>query len=266
MNNGLKSSDVETDVENVKKDNNASAVPQIPFWANDPNVLFRPAFLFEFFPMENMTYEQKLNAVTRTILILTLVGFLFSRSFQLVAVSVITVVAIYIMHYYHDKERQKVESKKMMEEIKEGFSNSPGSPALDYLRDNNMPVDTNIFMNSTPQNPFSNVLMTDYDYNPKKKPAPPSFNKTVSGEIASNVKNMVNEANPDFPNISSKLYKDLGDELEFEQSLRQFTSNPATTIPNDQTAFAEFCYGNMISCKEGNLFACARNNSHYTNY
>jgi hypothetical protein len=38
------------------------------------------------------------------------------------------------------------------------------------------------------------------------------------------------------------------------------------TIPNDQGAFAEFCYGSMISCKEGNNFACARNMSHYTNY
>jgi hypothetical protein len=51
----------------------------------------------------------------------------------------------------------------------------------------------------------------------------------------------------------------------FEQSLMPFNSNPNTTIPNDQQAFAEFCYGSMISCKEGNQFACARNLSRHTN-
>ena len=62
-----------------------------------------------------------------------------------------------------------------------------------------------------------------------------------------------------------KLFKDAGSELMFEQSLRPFNSNPSTTIPNDQAGFAEFCYGSMISCKEGNQFACARNLARHTN-
>ena len=34
-------------------------------------------------------------------------------------------------------------------------------------------------------------------------------------------------------------------------------------IPNEQRRFAEFCYGNMPSCKEGNDFACMQNNERY---
>ena len=59
--------------------------------------------------------------------------------------------------------------------------------------------------------------------------------------------------------------KDLGEQFVFEQSLRPFHSNPSTTIPNDQQGFAEFCYGSMVSCKEGNMFACARNLARHTN-
>ena len=76
----------------------------------------------------------------------------------------------------------------------------------------------------------------------------------------------MSELNPDQPDISDKLFRDLGEQYVFEQSLRQFTSNPSTTIPNDQAGFAEFAYGSMVSCKEGNLFACARNLPKYTNY
>jgi len=263
MNHGLKSTDIEIDeVKNVEMVKPIPTVSKVPFWSNNPNVLFQPAYIFEFFPMEPMTYEQKLNAVTRTVIILTLLGFFITKNFRLLAISAITVIAIFMMYYYHDKERTKIESKKMMEDIKEGFEN----PAMDYLKENNLPVDPNIFMTSNSKNPFSNVLMTDYDFNPNKKPAPPAFNENTRNDILKNTKKMVNESNPDQPDISNKLFKDLGDELDFEQSLRQFNSNPATTIPNDQGAFAEFCYGSMISCKEGNMFACARNLSHYNNY
>ena len=59
--------------------------------------------------------------------------------------------------------------------------------------------------------------------------------------------------------IDSRLFRDLTDNLSFEQSMRSFNSTPNTRIPNDQTAFAEYCYGNMISCRGGDEVACARN-------
>ena len=81
-----------------------------------------------------------------------------------------------------------------------------------------------------------------------------------------NAKKLVVEANPDQPDIADKLFKDLGEQYTFEQSLRPFHSNPSTTVPNDQKAFSEFCYGSMVSCKEGNPFACSRNMPRYNNY
>jgi hypothetical protein len=131
---------------------------------------------------------------------------------------------------------------------------------------NNLPTDSNIFAKTSPSNPFSNVLMTDYDFNPHKKPAPPSFNTETNNTILNQTKQMVQDLHPDQPNINDKLFKDLGDELTFEQSMRQFNSNPATTIPNDQQSFAEFCYGSMVSAKEGNLFSLTRNMANYNLY
>ena len=62
--------------------------------------------------------------------------------------------------------------------------------------------------------------------------------------------------------IQTFNYKDLWvDQYVFEQSLRPFHSTASTTIPNDQQSFSEFCYGGMVSCKEGNAFACAKTNA-----
>ena len=41
--------------------------------------------------------------------------------------------------------------------------------------------------------------------------------------------------------------------------MRNFYTMPNSRIPNDQKGFAEFCYGTMVSCKEGNEFACEKN-------
>ena len=76
---------------------------------------------------------------------------------------------------------------------------------------------------------------------------------------------MVAEANPGQPDITDKLFNDLASGITFEQSMRQYYTTANTTIPNDQGSFADFCYGSMVSCKEGNEFACSRNNPRYTN-
>ena len=73
------------------------------------------------------------------------------------------------------------------------------------------------------------------------------------------------DLNPSQPDLADKLFRDLGEQYVFEQSLRPFYSTASSTIPNDQQAFAEFCYGSMVSCKEGNPFACARNLTRHTN-
>jgi len=227
------------------------------FWGQNPNILFDKAF--EFFPIDSMDYNAKLNAISRTVIVLTLISFLFTNQIRILVIGTITLVAIYFLHQYKERESKKKDKKRSTKEI-ETFDN-PGLAVISGKEDKI----TNIFDAPDSSNPFSNVLMTDYDYNPKKKPAPPSYNETVGEDILEQAKNVVRELNPDQPDISDKLFKDLGDEFIFEQSLQPFYSNPATTIPNDQTGFAEFCYGSMISCKEGNLFTCARNLDRYTN-
>ena len=240
---------------------NNNTIEKVPIFTENPNVLFQQKYIFEFFPVDSMTYEQKLNAIARTVIVLTVISFAFTQNIRTLLVGVITLGAVFVMYFYHEKERKKTDSKKLTD-TKEGFE----GPALAYYVENNIPIPSDVFTTPDSSNPFSNVLMTDYEYNPNKKPAPPAFNASINSQILTQAKKLVNDANPDQPDLSNKLFKDLGEQLEFEQSLRQFNTNPATTIPNDQGAFAEFCYGSMISCKEGNKFACARNLSRHTLY
>jgi hypothetical protein len=246
--------EMENKLENQKK--------KVEFWGENPNILFKYKYLSELFPVDTMTYNQKLNAITRTTLILVLFTFFYAGSLRILIIGLITLLAIYTLHYYHVKEKEKFVSKRLDADNKENFSN----PVMDYLKEGNVEVSDDVFDKPDSSNPFGNVLVTDHDYNPNKKPAPPAYNKKVNDDILSEAKKLVNDANPDHPDIADKLFSDMASNLQLEQSLRPFHSTANTTIPNDQTAFAEFCYGSMVSCKEGNDFACARNLARHTNY
>lgn len=238
--------------------NHSNANPDIVFWSENPNILFQKDMIFEFFPIHSMGYNQKLNAISRVIIILTIISFLFTRSFRILVIGSITLGAIYLLHLYKKSEEEKKASKTPEKKL-EAFEN----PALEVL--SHYQTDPSTFDKPTINNPFSNVLIPDYDFNPNKKPAPPAFNENINDSILDNAKKLVQSANPGQPDIADKLFKDLGEQFIFEQSLQPFYSNPSTTIPNDQAGFADFCYGSMVSCKEGNLFACARNLDRHIN-
>jgi hypothetical protein len=239
--------------EDILKPNNAQSAikpkSNIPFWSENPNVLLNPNYILEFFPIDTMSYEQKLNAISRLILLITIIVFALSKNVRTIVISAITLFSIHLIYGHHKKTNKN--------SYLEGF----GNPAIDTLNELNIPVSQESFDTPTTENPFSNVLLNDYDYNPNKKPAPPIAKPAVSDNILAEAKTMVQKLNPGQPNIADKLFRDLGEQYVFEQSLRPFYSTASTTIPNDQSAFADFCYGSMISCKEGNLFACVKNNA-----
>jgi hypothetical protein len=109
-----------------------------------------------------------------------------------------------------------------------------------------------------------NVLVPEVIYNPTRNEAAPAFNAEVERKINNNTKDYVvetsfsDESSKQKEYIKRKLFSDLGDSYMFDHSMRNFYTNPSTTIPNDQEGFANFCFGDMISAKEGNEFALAR--------
>lgn len=227
----------------------------VQFWSKDLNVLLK--YPLEFFPSDTMTYIQKLNALSRIILVLTIGSFMVTRNVRLLFVGALTLAAIAYMHYV----RATGEENKLENFEPYNGGNTPGEALVE---DQNMDTST-VFAEASSSNPFNNVLISDYSNADNKKPAPPAYADDTKKTILESTKNMIAEKNPEQPLINNKLFRSLEDDLHFEQSMRPFYSTASTTIPNDQKGFADFCYGSMISCKEGNQFACARNLARHTN-
>jgi hypothetical protein len=91
----------------------------------------------------------------------------------------------------------------------------------------------------TTENPFMNInLITD---NKEKQQAPKSWNNT---ELQKDIENKFNY----------NLYRDVGDLYGKSNSQREYYTMPATTIPNEQTAFAKWCYSVGPTCKEDSIY------------
>lgn len=209
-----------------------------PFWITDPNVLFKKEYITDVWPSINMRFSEKLNAITRLVLFLTLTGLFIGNKMQILITGAVTILCIVMLYFFKTKKS------------KEGFSAS--QPA---------PVDPDVHTMPSEKNPLMNVLPAEIIDNPTRKEAAPSFNKDVVSTINNDVKDFV-AGNFGDPSIKDKLFHDLGDNFTFDRSMRQWYSTANTQIPNDQKSFAEWCYGDMVSCKEGHELACTRGAPH----
>lgn len=228
----------------------------IQFWSNEPTILFNKEYILELWPTTNMCYEQKLNSITRLVILITILGYISTMSERILLVGGLTLVVIFVLF---NMRKQKI-TKEM---LNEGFSTQ-----IPLVYENEVtgmfnkksdsyvnPVNLNYVLKSefkegTKRNPFSNVLLTQINDDPNRKAAPPSFNVDVDEDITKNVKRSVQMMNPGIKNTNKQLFGDLFQEFELDQSNRAFFSTANTRVENDQSAYAQFLYNNMPSAKE----------------
>ena len=207
------------------------------FWLKDPMALLNKNYITNIIPSNELSYDAKLNAMTRLIVIISVLGYLLTRNLKIIISAAVSLVGIVIM--YNINAGKQTKKQLLGDALKEGFNS-------DMLYEIAKPSMTA----PKKENPMMNVMLPEIQDNPTRKMAAPSFAPKVEKEINDAVKE----------NLDPRLFQDLGDNIEFESSMRSFYTTANTQIPNDQKAFAEFCYGGMKSCKEGDGLACVANN------
>ena len=204
------------------------------FWVEDPAVLMNKDYIREIWPQSTMDPPAKLNAITRFIILATILGYLITSSFSIFILGGITLGIIVMIYNFVYKGKAGLEAEKAKEVLKtkEGFANNIDKPEMyDLLR--------NDFTTPKTLNPLMNPLLPEIGDNPNRKNAAPSFNpaveseineatkRFVSGSIDTNASNVVLDGK-DVPSIPpnhtpeetyGKLFGTLGDNAVFEASI-----------------------------------------------
>lgn len=196
-------------------------------WFNDITHFMTEKNYNKFFPSKDMSFAEQLNSILRFAIYFTIVIFIIKKDVNIFLVLVFTALFTYVIYTVDNKNK-----------IQERF----------YLESKNMVEDKDtkkLCSNPTKDNPFMNVLFSDYSDNPDRKPAC----DLTKGKAKKIVKKY----------FDNNLYRDVSDIYNRNASDRNYYTMPSTTIPNDQYAFSQFLYGQDKTCKEGNSDTCYKN-------
>ena len=228
-----------------------------PFWSNDPTILFNKDSILQLWPTADLTFEAKLNAISRIVIVLSILGFLFTKKQNFIIIGLITLAIVFSLY----KLRKDKIVQGLTQQV-EGFQVQGSKRAKDFnrgsvesssLTTNPITLETLLrseFHPTTKKNPFGNVLLTDIGDHPDRKAAAPSFNPDVYDDIMSATKKTTQMLNPGIKNTNKQLYGDLKDNYDLDKSMMRFYSTANTKICNDQGAFSQYLYSNMYSGKE----------------
>lgn len=184
------------------------------FWIDNPKLLFQSKYIQDIWIDSRMNMNEKLNALTRLIIILSLLGFIcFNRSIFLV-IGLLIIVGIVIFY----KKKTLLEGMTTKENIQ-------------------------------PTNPLNNILMSDYKENAHLKPKHPPYSVKIENQINTSALSSIFLQNKDNKDIH-KGFGSSRDQFEFEQSMRPFFTQPVNSVDKIEYGdFLKFCYGTLHSEK-----------------
>ena len=119
------------------------------FWINNPSILLKHNNLKYFWPTNMMSSNEKLNAITRLVLYLTIISCIFfEERIKFLLIGLVTIIVV-VGLYYINKDKQ-VKEKNLIE----GFNSN---------------ISKNEWTMPKPNNPAMNVLPTEILDNPTRK-------------------------------------------------------------------------------------------------
>jgi hypothetical protein len=193
------------------------------FWLDDPKILFTNNNYIKFFPTEKMTHMEMLNTITRFSIYLSILSLLFSKDKAMVYLYIPLILIIICI----------ILSKIIKTE--ETFMKTNVCKGKNYNDKDKQCINNTKCTNPTKNNPFMNILLTDYVENPTRQEACKHDDQYT--------KKMVNKY------FYNNLFVNVDDLYENRNSQRQFYTMPVTTIPNKQTEFAQWLYKLPETCK-----------------
>ena len=195
-------------------------------WYKDPKHFITSTNYNIFFPSADMTFDEQLNCLMRLSLYICIIVFILKRDPNIFFVLIMT--ALFTFAMYSADENSNQEKQNFLEKN-------------NYIEDS---ITNQYCIKPTNENPFMNVLMSDYTAHPDRPPACDVTQPKVNNDI----NNTFNHG----------LFRDVGDIFSKVASDRQYVTNPVTTIPNDREKLANWLYGGggKKTCKEGNGDAC----------
>lgn len=203
----------------------------VVIWFNDLTGFISPEHLASFFPVAGMSLAEQLNALLRFSIYFAIILFIIGRTSAVFFLPLLVAIGTFFMYTaassdpVHTRQQSEARLKEPLLQDKPKPASTPHPHCTQPTRDN----------------PFMNVMPSDYVANPRR----PAACDISDPAIAASVERLHDSAGYGLP-------RDGEDIFHRSATSRQFVTNPITTIPNDQTTFARWLYGQGPRIKRNN--------------
>ena len=205
-------------------------------WYKDPKRVFlSPDRMLVILPDTSMTLQEQLNSVMRFGIYLGVLTILYDRS-VVSATYIIGIIAVVtaVLEYHDSRVDRDIKDRR---------------ETLNVQPDR---LTGKLCVRPTADNPLMNVLVSDYGLFPTR----PAACDVTDASVAKEVRRISRH----------NVYRDVDDIYgrKAEAELPYYTM-PSTTIPNEQTEFANWLYreGSPGVCRDGNMAACGQRIHHH---
>lgn len=172
-------------------------------------------------PTNEMSLEEKLNAIMRLVLVLGIIVALIFNDIRYILFIIIIIICVLIIYNYQSNKNY----------LKEKFLDDNG---IDI-------IDNKYCTKPTVENPFMNPNVLEKNNYGACSISNPKIKKEIQ------------------KNFYSRIYRDSDDIYGKIVSERNFYTVPSTTIPNDRETYINWLYNRGKSCKENNEEQCYKN-------
>lgn len=206
----------------------------IPFWLEDPTILMDNEYISDLYPTVNMCYNEKLNALTRFIILVTVMGYVILNKYIVLLfglVLIMTVVFVYLSGRWI-KRKQHNENMTTLEEAYNGSLNRSGV----YENANERRLN----------NPMDNVMLPEIG-NDGIEPAQ-DYTKDYNTLIKDNI-DSIKDSNKDNAGFIDNLNRNIDAIAEADNALHTFYTIPSLAKTENYEEFVDFLYGGMTSRK-----------------
>jgi hypothetical protein len=183
-------------------------------WFNDPTQLFRSDRILSFWPTAQQDPATRINSTTRFVVYAACIIYLLKRD---VRVFVLAGMVLFVIFILYKNDMIKKPKARPMVSMDQSYAPSCQRPTFD--------------------NPMGNVLLSDYIDQPNRPPA--CDYSTVRGEVKHFLDDTIQ--------YDAGRSRSAMPEFQRNAAARQFVTTSASTIPGDQTGFAEWCYGKKFA-------------------
>ena len=226
-----------------------------PGWWEDPMIIITGSWLAQWKRRNTgrpPCFTERVNALTRTFLAVTLVALLFALfnhdipttlTYSLLLGVIITLPDIVDMIKASYIQEEFVARITPNEPVDSSWTTPPVPSVPSAIGADDSYDDGQAMTLPSPRNPFMNVLIDEIKYKPNRPEA-----KSIDDPV-------VKATLDDFFRVN--WYSDPTDVFGKSQSQRSFVTMPSTTVPSDRKSFQDWLYKIPgKTCKEGGREAC----------